>query len=156
MATFRSSLSSRISRLSASTLLVVEEQKGADGNGSVLSFTILDAATGLQTLAHIPLSLPALSSTVLALPGANGSLGLVWLRAGVVWTLVLDAASRNEPQALEQPDSVFAHILDVGLLEQGVFVAQREDGSAVVYGRAEGRLDKLWDFSDVVSGLLPL
>lgn len=78
-------------------------------------------------------------------------MGLVWLQGGVVWTLLLDGASREEPQILGETDSDFRRVLDVGLLEHGVFVAQRDDGSAVVLGLVRGQLDKLWDFPDVVS-----
>ena len=74
---------------------------------------------------------------------------LTWIEKGVVKSVALTPKLTRKPQSLK--GSTNARIVDVGLLEYGLFVVRKEDGSASVLRLNQDAIESIWDFADSVS-----
>ena len=81
-------------------------------------------------------------------PSASEDPRLVWIEKGVVKSVALTPKLTNKPQSLK--GSTNAGIVDVGLLEHGLFVVKKEDGSASVFRLNQNTIESIWDFADSV------
>jgi len=66
-----------------------------------------------------------------------------------VKSVALTPKLTRKPQSLK--GSTNARIVDVGLLEYGLFVVRKEDGSASVLRLNQDAIESIWDFADSVS-----
>lgn len=138
----------RLARLSDSQLAVIAQ------DGPTLTSQLLYIATGLP-LSSISLKATAEGSALAVVPSKDGVWGptLVWLSAGTL-KATLHGVTFSAVSSFSD-GAKFSQILDVGLREKGIFVARREDGSAVVFGAETGTIKSLWNFHEAVS-VVPL
>lgn len=79
-----------------------------------------------------------------------------WLDSGKLAACPTSQFTREcqtEPSIFSDPESrsPLASLQDIGLLEQGVILTHRSDGTAVaVVAPADSKVEMLWDFADAV------
>jgi hypothetical protein len=121
-----------------------------------LHVSALDPATGNPLASvEVPSALQSVAD-VLSLFTAGGEPVLVWLEAGGVRTLALDAELRNKPAAAKAAGKNLQRLVDVRLAKHGMFVAVQSDGAgALLRLDAKATLEQVTVFAESVSdGLL--
>lgn len=119
-----------------------------------LHVTSLSTSSGEELAsANIPSSITDGPSSLLSLSPTASAPQIVWLESGSIKSVALTEKLDSKPTAVK--GASYEQVLDVGLSEQGYFVALKAgDGTARIVKSANGEkegLKVIWEFSDSVS-----
>ncbi|KAA1466837.1 DUF1620-domain-containing protein [Dentipellis sp. KUC8613] len=89
------------------------------------------------------------SIVVLRAHNSQATARAVWTEAGAIHSVLLTPQLKSKPASLKSSDAAFAKVLDVGVSEKGLVIAQKANGATTVVKLEEsGDLKAIWDYVD--------